>query len=189
MNTLPQTWLFFRACLRSPPGGTARAHLEELQLLLPTPEERVPEDGEGRGPVLGLRADHCRNQLSRNELVWQVKAQNGELNNPPPLHPERERELRPSAPGTPRGRCCGEGSHRELRPPGSSAGRSPTGCWPGAASCPQTGAAHLTPRSRRRSRLRRCPQRTSAKNQGGGETLAAKGEGSFRLPAFPFFFA
>jgi len=88
MNTLPQTWLFFRACLRSPPGGTARAHLEELQLLLPTPEERVPEDGGGRGPALGLGADHCRNQLSRNELVWQAKAQNGELNNPPP--PSRE---------------------------------------------------------------------------------------------------
>lgn len=80
-------------------------------------------------------------------------------NNPP----KKDQELCPSAQGFPTGTCLGEGSHHELLPAGSSAGKSPIRCWPVAASCPQRGAALLTPRSRRCSRLRRCPQHTSAK--------------------------
>lgn len=74
--------------------------------------------------------------------------------------------------------------HRAPPPAGRAVGKCPPGCWPGAASCPRRGAALPTPRSRRRSRLRRCPQRTSARHRGGDGTLAAEGEESFTPPPF-----
>lgn len=116
--------------------------------------------------MLGLRADHCHNQLSCNEFVCREQHTRK-------LTYKRAQGLGPA---------CGAGSHHEFPPAGSSAGKSLTRCWPAAAGCPRMGAAHWTPRSRRCSQLRRCPQHMSAKHQWGDEILAAKAEESFHLP-------
>lgn len=55
--------------------------------------------------------------------------------------------------------------HHAHPPPGRAAGRHLPGCWPGAAGCPQRGAVLPTPRSRKRSRQRRCPRRRSARHR------------------------
>lgn len=47
-----------RPHLKALPSRTQHSHLEELQLLLRTPEEGVHKDHGGRGALLGLATDH-----------------------------------------------------------------------------------------------------------------------------------